>query len=387
MEAFNPQEMAEMIMEELKKARKKLTHLNVMVLGKTGVGKSTLINNMFREPLAETGVGKPVTDAIRKYEKEDFPLSIYDTPGLELGGENALNKILSEVMQVISDGVKSCDISKAIHCIWYCVSSTSHRFEQAEKDFINKFLSEASKFNVPVIVVLTQSFSKKEATALKTEIEKENLAIAQVVPVLAQDYEIDEEYIAKAYGLDRLTEVMDNVVPEAVKNTLVAVQKANIKMKSNKAHAIVATSAAAAAATGAIPIPFSDAALLVPEQVSMMAGITAVFGLPIEKSTITAIVSATIGTAGTTVLGKAVVTNILKLIPGVGSVVGGAISGSVAAALTAALGEAYIGIMVLISNGEMKISDLETEAGKEAIAKMFKQKLSLKRDKQGILKE
>ena len=36
--------------------------------------------------MAETGVGKPVTDKIRKYEKPDFPLAIYDTPGLELGG-------------------------------------------------------------------------------------------------------------------------------------------------------------------------------------------------------------------------------------------------------------------------------------------------------------
>lgn len=387
MNELNPQEMAGRIMEELKKARENLTHLNVMVLGKTGVGKSTLINNMFRESLAETGIGKPVTQSIREYSKEDFPLSIYDTPGLELGGENSLNEILSEVVKVMSDGVLSNDISKAIHCIWYCVSSTSHRFEQAEKEFVNRFLSEAGKYNVPVIVVLTQSFSKKDAQALKTEIEKENLAIAQIVPVLAENYEIDEEYTAKAYGLDTLSEVMYSVIPEAVRNTLVAVQKANIKMKSNKAQAIVATSAAMAAATGAIPIPFSDAVLLVPEQIAMLASITAVFGLPVEKSTITAVVSATLGTAGTTVLGKTVVTGILKCIPGVGSVVGGAISGSIAAAITAALGEAYIGIMVLISNGEMDISDLESDEGKSAMEKMFKERLSIKRDKEGKIKD
>ena len=41
---------------------------------------------MFSQKMAETGVGKPVTDKIRKYEKPDFPLAIYDTPGLELGG-------------------------------------------------------------------------------------------------------------------------------------------------------------------------------------------------------------------------------------------------------------------------------------------------------------
>lgn len=56
------------------------------------------------------------------------------------------------------------------------------------------------------------------------------------------------------------------------------------------------------------------------------------------------IISATIGTAGTTVLGKTIAANLIKLIPAVGSIVGGIIS----AALTAALGEAYIAIMVMV---------------------------------------
>lgn len=101
----------------------------------------------------------------------------------------------------------------------------------------------------------------------------------------------------------------------------------------------------------------------------------------------TLVKSATIGTAGATVLGKTAVTGILKCIPGVGSVVSGAISGSIAAAITAAFGEAYIGIMVLISNGDMKISDLETDEGKATITQLFKDKLSMKRDKEGKAKE
>ena len=89
-------------------------------------------------------------------------------------------------------------------------------------------------------------------------------------------------------------------------------------------------------------VPQKRERIIIPEQIAMLGGITPVFGLPIEKGTIAAIVSATIGTAGTTVLGKTIVANLVKLIPGVGSVVGGVISGATAAALTAALGEAYI---------------------------------------------
>ena len=178
-----------------------------MILGKTGVGKSTLINNMFNQKMAETGIGKPVTKKIRKIEKPNFPLAIYDTPGLELGGENALESLLEEVVGEIDKGIKSGDISKAIHCIWYCISTPSHRFEEAEVKFLQKFLGRTSEYDVPVIVVLTQSYSKRDAQGLMKEIEKENLPIASIVPVLAEDYNIDEEYTAKAYGLDRLSEI------------------------------------------------------------------------------------------------------------------------------------------------------------------------------------
>ncbi len=163
----------------------------------------------------------------------------------------------------------------------------------------------------------------------------------------------------------------------------IALQIANIELKKGKAQAVVAASATAAAATGAIPFPFSDAALLVPEQVVMLAGITAVFGIPIEKATLIAIISATIGTADTTVLGKTIVAGLIKLIPVVGSFIGGAISGATAAALTAALGEAYIIILIKVCKGEMKISDLATDVGRQEITQIFTDQLKIKRNATG----
>ena len=379
---MNPQEMVDTIMKKIKEARDSMTRFNLVILGKTGVGKSTLINNIFSEPIADVGIGKPVTSQIRQYERDGYPLRVFDTPGLELSGDNAVDQLLADIRETVSAGLRSGRPEDAIHCIWYCVSASSHRFEDAEKAFITK-LSEEIECRLPIIVVLTQSFSKNDAQTLKSVIEKENLPVTQVVPILAGDYEIDEEYVAKAYGLDRLIDVTYGVRPDAVKNTLAAIQKVNVRMKQKKAHVIVATSAAAAAATGAIPIPFSDAALLVPEQIGMLASITAAFGLPVEKSVITAVVSSTIGSAGATVLGKSIVAGIFKLIPGAGSVVGGAISGSVAAAITAALGEAYTGILTLICTGEMKSEELETEKGRKLIRKMFRDKLKLKRGSDG----
>ena len=176
MDALMTDNVAERIMAAIRDVQKNMTKLNIMVMGKTGAGKSTLINNVFSRNLAQTGIGKPVTQSIRKYEIEDFPLAIYDTPGLELGGENAIDELLKESKEVLAKGAMR-GISESIHCIWYCVSTPSHRFEEAEVEFIKKFLDEANEFCVPVIIVLTQSYSKKDAKALMSEIEKENLVL------------------------------------------------------------------------------------------------------------------------------------------------------------------------------------------------------------------
>ena len=101
MEDFNVSDIANQIIEEVKKEYQSMNKLNVMILGKTGVGKSTLINNMFSRNLAETGIGLPVTDKIQKFEYPDFPLAIFDTPGLELSGKNAVDTLLKDVMEQI----------------------------------------------------------------------------------------------------------------------------------------------------------------------------------------------------------------------------------------------------------------------------------------------
>lgn len=380
---FNANDVAKKIMDAIQKEYKELKTLNVMILGKTGVGKSTLINNMFNKKMADVGVGKPITKDIKKITLPDFPLAIFDTPGLELSGDFNADSLMDAVVNEIDKGIRSGDISQAIHCIWYCISTPSHRIEQTEIDFLKKFLGKTSEYDVPVIVVLTQSYTKRDAQKLKSEVEKENLPIVNIVPVLAENYEIDDEYTAKAYGLERLSEIMNNVIPDAVQKTFIAVQKVNLELKKGKAQAVVASSAVAAAATGAVPIPFSDAAVLVPEQIAMIGGITAIFGVPMDQGTVMAIISATIGTAGTTVLGKTIAANLIKLIPAVGSVVGGVISAATAAALTAALGEAYIAIMVMVCKGDLSITDLKSEKGKAEITRIFTEQLKVKRNKNG----
>ncbi|MBU3684683.1 MAG: DUF697 domain-containing protein [Phycisphaerales bacterium] len=99
-------------------------------------------------------------------------------------------------------------------------------------------------------------------------------------------------------------------------------------------------SVALAAGVGATPIPFSDAALLVPTQVTMIARVTASYGLPADRSRALAAAGAVVLTGGATMAGRYIATSLLKAIPG-GQIATSAISATVAGSLTRAVGEAW----------------------------------------------
>lgn len=197
--------------------------------------------------------------------------------------------------------------------------------------------------------------------------------------MLADDYQIEDLGIVKSFGLEVLIKVMSEALPDELIDTLQHVQIASLEEKKRRAQAVVATATVAAVGEGAAPIPFSDCALLIPTQVGMIASITVLFGFDVNKSIITALLSSSIGAGGATLLGKTVVTNLIKFIPGAGTVIGGAISAGTAGVITAALGEAYIGIMELVFKGEMGIDDLSTIKGRDAMSTMFKEQLKLRK--------
>ena len=87
-----------------------------------------------------------------------------------------------------------------------------------------------------------------------------------------------------------------------------------------KADNIVLGFVASTGATGAIPIPFADAPLIIGQQVAMMAAINAVFKMNIRKDALKSLASAVIGVGGATVLGRTIVANLLKFIPIKGSI-------------------------------------------------------------------
>lgn len=324
-------------------AEKNLGRANIIVTGKTGVGKSTLINAVFQEPLAEVGEGRPVTDGIKEYTKDGFPVSLIDTMGLELNNYKT-------IVSALKDEIKrrnGADPQTHIHLCWYCIANTSKRIEDCEVEFI-KELSESVK----VVVILTRCID--DDLNFYNYIKKElyNYICSQPVRVLAMPYSTPIGIIP-SFGLDKLVSLTEELLPDAQKRAFAAAQKVNLELKKKKAHKIVGSAATAAAAAGAVPIPFSDAAVLAPIQVGMIASISFTFGLAFDKAFLSTLVASAAGVVGASYAGRAIVSGLLKLIPVVGSITGGVISAATAAALTTVLGETYIkSICILFEEGE-----------------------------------
>lgn len=157
---------------------------------------------------------------------------------------------------------------------------------------------------------------------------------------------MDDGHVLKPMGLEALIELTSEVIPEGKRRALAAAQKANLNYTKAQAHKIVAVAATAAA--GASPIPFSDAAILAPIQIGMIAGITSVFGLELSKGTLSTLVTSAIGVGGAVAVGRTIVVNIMKFFPGLGTIAGGAISAATASTITIGLGEAYIAVLTEI---------------------------------------
>lgn len=371
---YRADEIVKQTMDAINRKIRSMNTLNIIVVGKSGVGKSTLINSVFRENLAETGIGRPVTQTIRRISKQGFPLTIYDTPGFELG-KGQQEQVKAEVMKLIKTGLAGKDVNKAIHCIWYCINVGSNRtFDSSELEWLRSFTEENRSTRVPVFIVLTQGCPKRKAEEMRRLVEAENLEISKVVPVLAQDMDFDEEYVARAYGLDNLIAVMGEELPDELQDTLQNVQKVSLRSKKKRAQTAVAAAVTAAFGEGFAPVPFADAAMLIPTQITMIATITAIFGMDVDRSVLMGFVSSALGTSGATVAGRAIATNLLKLIPGAGTITGGVISGATAGLITTALGEAYIVLMEQMFLGALRAEDLTGERGRELFRSLLRKK-------------
>ena len=182
----------------------KTRHLNIILMGKSGTGKSSLINVLTGKKEANTGGFRPVTKEIAYYESES--LRLFDTQGTELSKDNNIDSTLRKVNDLIKVSKESQDPDWFIHCIWYCVSDT--RFEEVEEKPIEALLKCYEDESMPIIIVYLRALIPRWINDMKYGIEqitskKINRKI-EFVPVLAEDSKLNSGHIEKKFGIDDL---------------------------------------------------------------------------------------------------------------------------------------------------------------------------------------
>ncbi len=353
-------------LEKYQEEAAKIGRFNLAIFGKTGTGKSTLINAVFGEEVAPTGIGEPVTQTNHLYLHRAGFFGLIDTRGLEIG--TGTDEIIAELGRYLAE-MRTQPLAEQVHVAWYCVRASDRRFEDTEAEFVRRLHS----LDLPVVLVLTQVATRdgefhEDALALAEHIASLDLPIDGGRPIMVMA-KSDEFTSQVEHGLGELLDATFRVAPEGAQAALVASQKIDLARKWKSAQIAIGVASSGAGLIGATPIPIADAALIVPTQLALMARISAIYGIPKETAGMSAIVATSVATAA----GRGAVTGLLKLIPGAGSIIGGAISATTAAAFTAAMGYAWATVCGQISQG--KFAGVNGALDAKAMKKVFEGEL------------
>ena len=226
---------------------KELEIMNFIVIGRSGVGKSTLINEIFGEKIAKEGRGIRTTIENKKYESKLVPfLSVIDTPGNESnesGSTQKLIDVLQETLQHIDEKLNSNDLNEYIHCILYCIDGRSN---PDELDVIIKLREKYDGKKLPIVIVFTRATNDDEVNCSRNSIKdflgkygetlSNDIFGISFIPVNVRQDEIrmfDRKILFPSFGLSTLIttcfEKVETSYRILIKNTLIQIEKNKIK--------------------------------------------------------------------------------------------------------------------------------------------------------------
>ena len=172
-----------------------IKHINVLVSGGCGVGKSTLINECLQldnDHCAKEGNREPCTMGTPQYY--DSPkinyLRIADSRGIEKSREYGIDQVVKDIKDFVEGQLLTKDPDKYVHCFWYCI--TGARLEIIERESIQKIASIYENNKLPIIIVYTKAIVADQYKPIG-EMVKELNGNLEFIPVISRDFETIEE--------------------------------------------------------------------------------------------------------------------------------------------------------------------------------------------------
>ena len=180
----------------------KLNHFNILILGRAGIGKTTLINSILEfegtpnELLTGEGTSKTMGPPMGYVSDSVKGLRLWDSQGIDKEKYN-IPKVVEDVKNLINQASLNNDPDKFIHCIWYCISG--NRFEKSESESISELMGIYDDDTLPIIIVYTEAYSDNTTEEVCAEVKKvlgnlmannKKIKEINIMPVVAKNKEI-----------------------------------------------------------------------------------------------------------------------------------------------------------------------------------------------------
>lgn len=349
---FSPKVSEEELGQHLARLREKTPVPVFWLFGKTQSGKTSVIRYLTGAERAEIGRGfRPCTRFSSRYAfpTEQAPLLTFlDTRGLDEPGYDP--------------GEDIDQFDRDTHVVLVTVRLLDH----AQGNLLAALRRvRAARPRRPVVLVLTtlhEAYPQEQHPAhYPFGPEAEPLADSPALPaglleslaeqkrrfeglvdhVVAIDFTPPEEgFRDPNYGGARLRQVLLDVLPAAQAQTLRTLEVAQEELQdlfAEKATPTIVAYSTLAATAGAVPFPVVDLVLLSAVQTRMMYDLAQLYGQELTTRRLAEVA----GALGLGLLGRQAGRSLIKVIPGLGSVLGSVAGGALAAASTFALGKAF----------------------------------------------
>ena len=337
-ENFNYDECYAELKESIKKP-------NILVCGGSGVGKSSLINDIFDlsvDERAAVGIdGAPQTRGVHLFSSENSTINLFDTEGYEIGVSDSIDNdyYFRNIIGTIDKRLKEYPdkMEMHIHEVWYCINN---RFCDIDKNVVNYALSK----NVPVVVVITKvdTLDEDELVQIKRAIHEKVSGVEVFTYATAEHFpsEIEgyEKYVQKTELINWALENLD----DTLRTGFIPSLKAGLKEKrqyilTHKVPFYSTLAGSAVVGMSVVNVPFADSIPLMGIQVKMAMDIIKTYGI---DNSLKNVISDLVGANLLSYLGKTIASQLLSVIPVVGNIVKGTVNVSVAVTITAVLGTA-----------------------------------------------